>query len=63
MDFVTGLPISTDCKGDSYDPIIVIVGRLTNMVDYEPVKVTIDASKLAEVMTCWCDTTVFPIDC
>ncbi len=25
MDFVTGLPISTDWKGDSYDSILVIV--------------------------------------
>lgn len=47
MDLVTGLPISADWKGDSYDSILVIVSRLTNMVHYEPVKVTIDASGLA----------------
>ncbi len=46
MDFVTGLPLSTDCKGDSYDPILVIVDRPTNMLHYKPVKVTIDASRL-----------------
>ncbi len=28
MDFVTGLPISADWKGDSYDSILVIVDRL-----------------------------------
>ena len=50
MDFVTGLPISTDWKGDSYDSILVIVDRLTKMVHYKPVKVTIDAPGLAEVI-------------
>ena len=50
MDFVTGLPISTNWKGDSYDSILVIVDWLTKMVHYEPVKVTIDAPGLAEVI-------------
>ena len=50
MDFVTGLPISTDWKGDSYDLILVIVDQLTKMIHYEPVKVTIDAPGLAEVI-------------
>ena len=50
MDFVTGLPLSADWKGDSYDSILVIVDRLTKMVHYEPVKVTIDAPGLAEVI-------------
>ena len=50
MDFVTSLPISTNWKGDSYDSILVIVDRLTKMVHYEPVKITIDAPGLAEVI-------------
>ena len=50
MDFVTGLPISTDWKGESDDSILVIVDRLMKMVHYEPVKVTIDAPGLAEVI-------------
>ena len=50
MDFVTGLPLSADWKGDNYDSILVIVNRLTKMVYYEPVKVTIDAPGLAEVI-------------
>ncbi len=50
MDFVTGLPISADWKGDSYDSILVIVDRLTKMVHYKLVKVTIDAPGLAEVV-------------
>ena len=50
IDFVTGLPLSADWKSDSYDSILVIVNRLTKMVHYEPVKVTIDASRPAEVI-------------
>ena len=50
MDFVTGLPISTDWKGESYDSILVIVDWLTKMVHYEPVKIIIDALGLAEVI-------------
>ena len=50
MDFVTGLPISTNWKDESYDSILVIVDRLTKMVYYKPVKVTIDAPELAEVI-------------
>ena len=50
MDFVTGLPVSTNWKGESYDSILVIVNRLTKMVHYEPVKVIINAPGLAEVI-------------
>ena len=50
MDFVTGLPLSADWKGDSYDSILVIVDRLTKMVHYEPVKVTIDTPGLAKMI-------------
>ena len=50
MDFVTGLPILTDWKGDSYDSILVIVNWLTKTVYYKPVKVTIDALGLAEII-------------
>ncbi len=50
MDFVTSLPISADWKGDSYNSILVIIDRLTKMVYYVPVKVTIDALVLAEVI-------------
>ena len=50
MDFVIGLPLSADWKGDSYDSILVIVNRLTKMVHYEPVKITINAPGLAEVI-------------
>ena len=50
MDFVTGLPISTDWKGTNYNLILVIVDRLTKMVYYEPVQITIHAPGLAEVI-------------
>ena len=36
--------------GDSYNSILVIVDWLTKMVHYEPVKITIDAPGLAEVI-------------
>ena len=50
IDFVMKLPVSTDWKGESYDSILVIVDWLTKMVHYEPVKVTIDALRVAEVI-------------
>ena len=50
MDFVTGLPILSNWKGDSYDSILVIVDRLTKMVHYKLVKITINATSFAEVI-------------
>ena len=50
MDFVTGLPLSSNWKGNSYDSILVILDRLTKMVNYKPVKVIIDALELAKVI-------------
>ncbi len=50
MDCVTGLLITTDWKGDSYDSILVIVNRLTKMGHYEPVKLTINVPSLAKVI-------------
>ncbi len=50
MDFVTGLPVSTNWKGETYNPILVIVNRLTKIVHYKPIKATIDALGLAEVI-------------
>ena len=47
LEFVTGLPISTDWEGNSYDLILVIVDWLIKMVHYEPVQITIDAPALA----------------
>ena len=50
MDFVTGLSVLMDWKGDSYDLILVIIDRLTKMVHYKPVKITINALGLAKVI-------------
>lgn len=50
IDFVTGLPISTDWKNDGYDSILVIVDWLIKMVHYELIKVIIDVAGLKEVI-------------
>ncbi len=50
MDFVTGLPVSTNWKGDTYDSILVIVDWLMKMIYYEPVKINTDALALVEVI-------------
>ena len=50
INFVIGLPISANRKGDSYNLILVIVDRLTKMIHYEPVKVMIDTPDLAKVI-------------
>ena len=50
IDFVTGLPVLTNWKGNSYDLILVIVNRLTKMIYYQSIQVTIDAPGLAEVI-------------
>ena len=50
MDFLMGLPILTDWKSESYDSILVIVDRLTKMIYYKPVKITIDAPGLTKVI-------------
>ncbi len=51
VDFITSLLISADWKSNSYNSILVIVDQLTKMVHYIPVKVTIDAPSLAEVIS------------
>ena len=50
IDFIIDLLVSANYKSDSYDSIIVIVDRLTKMVHYILVKITIDASSLAKVI-------------
>ena len=50
MDFVMDLPVLVDCKSDTYDSILVIVDRLTKMVYYELVKITINAPGFVEVI-------------
>ena len=50
MDFVTELPVSTNWKGKSYDLIFVIVDRLAKMMQYKPMKITIDTPSLAKVI-------------
>ena len=50
MNFVTSLPILIYWKRDSYNSILVIVDWLIKMIYYKLIKVTIDASSLAEVI-------------
>ena len=50
MDFVTGLPILTDWKEDSFNSIFVIIDWFIKKVYYKPVKVTINSLGLAEVI-------------
>ena len=50
MNFMTGLPISTNWKRESYDSILVIVNWLTKIVYYKLVKVIINAPGLANVI-------------
>ena len=50
MDFVTGLPISTNWKGNSYNSILVFVNQPTKIVYYELVETIIDATKMAKVI-------------
>ena len=44
------MPVSTDWKGESYDSIFVIIDKLTKMIYYKPVKITINAPGLVEVI-------------
>lgn len=50
IDFIIGLPISTNWKSESYNFILVIVNQLTKIIHYEPIKVTINTPGLAKVI-------------
>ena len=50
IDFIIGLLLSANWKSNSYDSIFVIVYRLTKMMHYKPVKITINAPKLVKVI-------------
>lgn len=50
IDFVTGLPISTDWKGENYNFILVIIYRLTKIIHYKLLKVIINTPSLLIVI-------------
>lgn len=50
IDFVTGLPIFTNWKDESYDWILVIIDRLTKMIYYKPVGVIIGTPGLVKII-------------
>ena len=50
IDFVTDLLLSADRKDNSYNSILIIIDRLTKIMYYELVIVTINTQRLAEVI-------------
>lgn len=50
MNFVTGFLILADKKDESYNSILVIVNRLTKIIYYELVKITIKVLGQAKVI-------------
>lgn len=50
MDFITGLPPSTDDNGVAYDAILVVIDRYTKLVRYLPCKKTLSAQQLATLL-------------
>ena len=50
MDFITGISISIDWKGDSYNSIFVIIDQLTKIVFYKPVIIIINTASLLEII-------------
>ena len=50
MDFIIGLPISTNKKSNNYNFILVIIARLTKIIYYKPVKVMINIPGQAKVI-------------
>lgn len=45
-----GLPISTNCKSENYNSILVIINWLTKIVYYKAINITINALRLAQVI-------------
>lgn len=50
MDFVTGLAVSTNQKGKIYDSILAIIDQLIKMINYKPIKITIDALGFTKII-------------
>lgn len=50
MNFVTYLLISNNWKDDSYNLILIIINNLTKIVNYKPVKTTIDIASLRKII-------------
>ena len=50
MDLVIGLPVSTNWKDKTYDSILDIIHKLTKIIYYKPIKVTIDTLALTEII-------------
>ena len=49
MDFVTGLPISINQKGNNYNSILVIFDWFIKIVNYKPIIISINTPRLEKV--------------
>lgn len=50
MDFSIGLRLSIHCINNNYKSIFVFVDRLTKILYYKPVEVTMDILRLAKII-------------
>lgn len=50
LDFITGLPQSTRCNGETYNAILVIVCRMTKFAMFIPTQKTLRATDLAALL-------------
>ena len=50
IDFITGLPVFTNWKDETYNSILVIVNQFIKIVNYKPVKVIINVPGLVKVI-------------
>lgn len=50
MDSITGLPKSKNWQRVKYNPILIIINRLTKMVHYKPVLTNLNAEQLTKVL-------------
>lgn len=50
MDFVMGLPLLIDRKGNNYDAILVVVDCLKKIMYYKLIKTIIDIVDLADII-------------
>ena len=50
MDFMTGISIIINWKGDTHNSILVIIYWLTKIVYHKLIKITLDITKLVEII-------------
>ena len=50
IDFIMGLLVMMDWKGDNYDLIFVIFDQIRKIIYYKPIKVTINSPGLVKII-------------